>query len=403
MVIDNASGEILAYVGSGGPNSTAPQVDGARALRQAGSTLKPFIYELAIEERFLTAASLLDDAPIEIDAGTGVYAPENYDHGYKGLVSLRTALGNSLNVPAVRALMLTGVEPFLIRLRALGYDSLVRDAEYYGFSVALGSAEVTLLDQVAAYRALATGGAVTELTLRPDGSNEERRVLDPAASFIIGDILSDRSARSITFGLSSDLATPFWSAVKTGTSKAMRDNWTIGFSEHYTVGVWVGNFEGDSMRGVSGMTGAAPVWREVIGWLHREQPSEASDVPTGLVRQEVAFEPALEPTRAEWFLAGTELERILLAARRDGPPKIASPLNGLVVAVDPDIPLDRQVLPITIENARDGLCLTLNGKALPPLEGDLLWTPQPGYHELALLDAEGGQIDKVVFTVRQVR
>ena len=129
-----------------------------RARRQAGSTLKPFLYELALERDYLTAASLLDDSPITLDTRSGIYLPQNYDRDFKGLVSVRTALGSSLNVPAVRALMLVGVEPFRDRLRALGYRGIAQPGDFYGYSLALGSAEVSLWEQVAAYRALARGG-----------------------------------------------------------------------------------------------------------------------------------------------------------------------------------------------------------------------------------------------------
>ncbi len=168
IVVDNASGDVLAYVGSAGPASRARQVDGVRARRQAGSTLKPFLYELALEKRYLTAASLLDDSPLNLDTGTGLYIPQDYDHEFKGLVSVRTALGNSLNVPAVRTLVLVGVEPFRNRLSDLGYAGIDEDGAFYGFSLALGSAEVSLWEQAQAYRALARGGRWSALRLRLD-------------------------------------------------------------------------------------------------------------------------------------------------------------------------------------------------------------------------------------------
>ena len=158
LVVDNATGEVLAYVGSAGPRSSARHVDGVRAHRQAGSTLKPFLYDLALERRYLTAASLLDDSPISLDTATGVYLPQNYDRDFKGLVSVRTALASSLNVPAVRTLVLVGVDTFRDRLQALGYRGITREGSFYGYSLALGSAEVSLWEQVNAYRTLARGG-----------------------------------------------------------------------------------------------------------------------------------------------------------------------------------------------------------------------------------------------------
>src|SRR5450830_1223733 len=229
IVLDNRSGEILAYVGNAGGS----HVDGVAALRQAGSTLKPFLYELAVERKQLTAASLMDDTAIDISTPSGMYIPQNYDKNFKGYVSVRTSLASSLNVPAVRTLVMTGMERFHERLRAVGLSSLTQPAEYYGYSLALGSAEVSLLELTNAYRTLANGGMYGEVTLAPQAAaavRSSRRVLDARASFIISDILADRAARSITFGLKNELATTFWAAVKTGTSKDMRDNWCVGYT-----------------------------------------------------------------------------------------------------------------------------------------------------------------------------
>ncbi|MGH8703266.1 MAG: transglycosylase domain-containing protein, partial [Burkholderiales bacterium] len=168
LIVDNHSGEVRAYVGAAGPHSNAIHVDGVRAPRQAGSTLKPFLYGLAIEREYLTAASLLDDSPINLGTASGLYIPQNYDRDFKGLVSVRTALAGSLNVPAVRTLVVTGVDAFRDRLEALGYRGITRDGDYYGYSLALGSAEVSLFEQVNAYRTLANGGIVSPLTIWQD-------------------------------------------------------------------------------------------------------------------------------------------------------------------------------------------------------------------------------------------
>src|SRR4029079_5119819 len=155
-----------------------------------------------------------------------------------------------------------------------------------------------------AYRALANGGVVTPLKLVPGARSSGQQVADRAASYIVADVLSDRSARSITFGLASPLAARFWAAVKTGTSKDMRDNWCIGFSQRYTVGVWVGNFDGSAMWDVSGVTGAAPRWLEVMERLHGGGGG-APSAPPGVETALVQFDPAVEATREEVFLEGT--------------------------------------------------------------------------------------------------
>src|SRR5262249_30536331 len=143
LVVDNERGDVLAYVGSSGDLSAAAQVDGVIARRQPGSTLKPLLYGIAIEQRLLTPGSLIEDAPLELGVGEGLYRPRNYDDAFRGLVSVRTALAASLNTPAVRTLQLVGGDAFVARLRALGFAGVDRPAAYYGPSLALGSADVS--------------------------------------------------------------------------------------------------------------------------------------------------------------------------------------------------------------------------------------------------------------------
>ncbi len=401
LVVDNASGDVLAYVGSAGPESRARHVDGVRAHRQAGSTLKPFLYGLALENRYLTPASLLDDSPISLDTATGVYLPQNYDRDFKGLVSVRTALASSLNVPAVRTLVLVGVEAFRDRLHALGYSGIIQDGEFYGYSLALGSAEVSLWEQVNAYRTLARGGFASPLRLLADEPTvPPSRELPAVASFLIGDILSDRAARVATFGLDNHLNTDFWSAVKTGTSKDLRDNWCIGFTDRYTVGIWVGNFEGDSMRTVSGVTGAAPAWHDIIAALRTTHGSRAPSPPLGVRRIAVTFDGGVEPPRNEWFAAGTELTTVAPVPTHAARTHIASPGNGLIIAIDPDIPSQRQRVPLLARGTTKQLAFRLDGAAIGPADTPLMWAPRTGAHRLALVDAAGSVIDQVLFTVR---
>jgi penicillin-binding protein 1C len=405
VVLDNASGDLLAYVGSAGPQSTAAQVDGARALRQAGSTLKPFLYALAFEKRYLTPASLLDDSPLNLQTAGGLYIPQNYDRHFKGVVSARSALAASLNIPAVRTLVLTGIEPFRDRLRALGYDDVNRDGEYYGYSLALGAAEVSLLQQANAYRALANGGVagpVRMLAAAPQAA-PARRVFSQAASFLVGDVLSDSAARAATFGFDSALATPFWTAVKTGTSKDLRDNWCIGYSARYTVAVWVGNFEGDSMRAVSGVTGAAPVWLEIMRELHAGVPSAPPAIPAGIAASEVHFVPALEPARRELFIAGTQTARVELLANASAAPRIVSPADGTIIALDPDIPPHNQLVLFQSRSPDAALRFYLDGTRLGSSAAAARWAPRAGAHRLELRTRDGKVRDEVQFSVRGLR
>jgi penicillin-binding protein 1C len=406
IVVDNASGEVLAYVGSAGPYSGSPHVDGVLARRQAGSTLKPFLYGLALEKRYLTAASLLADTPVNLETANGLYIPQNYDRDFKGTVSVRTALAGSLNVPAVRTLALVGVERLRDRLHELGYRGLTQAGEYYGFALALGSADVSLWEQVNAYRTLANGGWYRPLRLRPQAdTGPPRRILDEPAAFIVADILADRAGRAITFGLDNPLTTHYWSAVKTGTSKDLRDNWCLGFSRRYTVGVWVGNFEGEAMHDVSGITGAAPVWLEIMDALHAADraTSPAPVSPAGTVQRAVRFDPEIEPPREEWFLSGTEITTVALSDPQHRPPRIASPPNGVVIALDPDIPAANQAVVFVAKPPRDDTRFRLDGQELAPATARYKWQPQPGRHRLALVGADGKTYDSVDFMVRRVR
>jgi penicillin-binding protein 1C len=395
LVLDNRSGEVLAWVGSSGNLSGAAEVDGVLARRQPGSTLKPFVYGLAFERRLITPASLLDDSPAQISTGGGLYLPQNYDKRFQGWVSARTALGASLNVPAVRVGAMLGPEALLTRFNALGF-ALPEPAGFYGHALALGGADVTLLALTNAYRTLANGGLHTPVALKPAGP-APRRVADAAASYLVTDILSDNAARARTFGLDSALATRGFAAVKTGTSKDMRDNWCVGYTDRYTVGVWVGNASGEAMHDVSGVSGAAPVWQAIVRQLHEGRPSRKPAAPAGVVRETVQLAAAAEPAREEVFLAGTTQDRWQASTQMKGTQRfgIASPRDGSFYALDPDIPPRHQR--ITFEGERG--TWRLDGKRLG--EGErIAWAPWPGRHTLDLLARDGRVLQTVKFEVR---
>jgi penicillin-binding protein 1C len=400
LVVDNDSGQVLAYVGNSGRQSSAPYVDGIRALRQAGSTLKPFLYELALERQLLTAASWLDDTPINLTTPSGLYVPQNYDRSFYGPVSARYALASSLNVPAVRVLMLVGVDAYAERLRRLGFGAITEPGDFYGYSLALGSAEVSLWQLVGAYRDLARGQLNGQLTLLKDepGSLPVTPSRNVGAQYIVNDILADSAARTYTFGLGNPLRTRYWSAVKTGTSKDMRDNWCVGFTDRYTVGVWVGNFSGASMWDVSGISGAAPVWLSVMDYLQAGQAVRVPEPPAGLVRAEVRFASGAEPARDEWFLAGTEFADVRPATPDTARPRITAPGNGSVIALDPDIPAERQRVLLRMVAGASDWRLRIDGR---PLSGSAVyWQPLPGRHQLVLEDHVGVPRDTVGFEVR---
>jgi penicillin-binding protein 1C len=406
VVLDNRTGEVLSYIGSSGDLSTASAVDGVAAERQPGSTLKPFLYALAIDQRWLTASSVLDDSPLALNTPSGLYIPQDYDRRFRGAVSVRAALGSSLNVPAVRALTMVGVDRFLGSLRELGISSLTRSADHYGFGLALGGAESSLLELTNAYRTLANGGSWTPVRFTQDQAQQaSRQVFSPQASFIVSDMLADPDARASTFGLSSPLSTRSWAAVKTGTSKGMRDNWAVGYTDRYTVGVWVGNFSGAPMWDVSGVTGAAPVWRDIIEHLHEGQGGRAPSPPAGVHRQRVVFKPAFEAPRSDWVLADgakpvdATVTRQLVAAHA----RLIAPPDTAIIAPDPDIPERRQSLLLQSSSASK-TCMRLDGKPVGRCGQNMamLSLPAAGKHELVLLDPAGRELDKHVFEVRAI-
>jgi len=408
LIVENKTGDVLAYVGSIGDESSARYVDGVKAKRQAGSTLKPFLYAIALEQQILTPASVLIDSPVDIPTALGIYKPEDYENDFKGLVSVRTALASSLNIPAVRTLSLVGVEAFIQRLKLLGFTQL-KNEDYYGFSVALGSADVSLWELVNAYRTLADSGLQGELRLTFDDKETKiRRAFSENAIFLISDILADREARSYTFSLENPLSTKYWSAVKTGTSKDMRDNWCVGYSDRYTVGVWVGNFSGTPMWNVSGVTGAAPVWLEIMDHLHRQNPDEAPNPPAGVFAKSIEFQGEIESARTEWFIRNTgpisdssERQHVSLVTAHDFP-HILYPSDGTAISIDPDIPGENQYIYFEAKTSRNDLYWTLNGEAVnnEAFQPAVPWQLKPGKYALSLVDRQEHIVDSVHFEVK---
>jgi len=401
LVLENSTGDVLAYVSYSGEPSSSRFLDGVQAKRQAGSTLKPFLYGLAYEQRILTPASLLDDSPLDIAVISGIYQPRNYDSQFKGFVTSRVALASSLNVPAVKTLSLVGIEPFLNKLRQFEIKGLHESGDFYGPSLALGSADVSLWELANAYRCLANEGQWSRLRFIPgeDGSGQKKRIFSKETTFLVSDILSDREARSATFGLENPLSARFWTAVKTGTSKDMRDNWCIGYSRKYTVGVWTGNFSGDPMWNVSGVTGAAPIWMEMMDFLHRAVSSTEKEAFSGLVRKKIEFSQDIAASREEWFIRGTEPN---LQNQRTGQfnPRIVYPPSGTVMAVDPDIPSELQKVFFVSQVHNDDFQWVLNGSVLEGTGRTIPWIPRAGKYHLAIADKDEKILDYVYFEVR---
>ena len=348
VALDPRTGEILAMVGS--PDyynaSIDGQVNAALAERQPGSAIKPLVYLAAFQRGFGPATVVLDQRTRFPDTLGRTYTPENYDHRYRGPVTLRRALGNSLNIPAVKVLQFVGVKEVVRLARALGISSLREDYPY-GLSFTLGGTEVKLLELAGAYAALANGGkpvppdpilriensAGAVLYTRP--APPATPLIDPRLTFLITDILADNEARRETFGPNSPLRLSRPAAVKTGSTDDYRDSWTIGYTPSLLAGVWVGNSDGRPMRQVLGSSGAGVIWHDFMERALEGTPVEAFPVPEGLVRGTVCADtgfvagPECSRPVQDWFLAerppqraGTGQPRVAINVRSN---KLATP------------------------------------------------------------------------------
>ncbi len=383
LVVDNRTGDILAYVGSPDYFSDAAlgRNDGVIALRQPGSSLKPFTYELALESGAISSTSILLDAPAAYAIPGGkLYQPADYSTRFAGPVRVRYALANSLNVPAVRVLARVGVPALLERLHELGFSKLTHPPAFYGLGLTLGSGEVTLDELVHAYVTMARMGSAIPLRgVLAAPSSEPVQIGDPATWALVTDMLADPYARAQSFGLNSILRLPFPAAVKTGTSSDYRDTWTVGFTRDYTVGVWVGNFDGSAMRAVSGVSGAGPLWNRIMLHLYdrRDDPPPFAP-PTGYVRAKICATTGLSPLPGcsavvmEWVRTGSVLAR-LQTLRRAGSLGIVFPRSGDVFALAPSGLSDAaQALELRASAAR--VRWRVNGKALAgDAEGHAYW------------------------------
>lgn len=316
LVLDVKTGEILSYVGSKKFFST--DYDGAydviRAFRQPGSSIKTLAYAMALEDG-MTPASTLSDSPLSINTGTEVYTPKNYDGAFHGVVSLRSALANSYNIPAVRLSIKLGPDAIITKGKEAGLTGWELDGSY-GYSVVLGGRETRLLDMTNLYAMFARNGnyyPVTGITSVKDANGFEiykddrpkKKLFSDGVAYLISKILSDNGARTPAFGPSSQLVVDGRKnvAVKTGTTDMKKDNWTIGYTPKYVVGVWVGNNNGDPMSQnlASGLSGAAPIWNSIMKEVLAGQPDIAFDKPETVIAKTYR-----DCSLSEYFIEGTE-------------------------------------------------------------------------------------------------
>jgi penicillin-binding protein 1C len=459
VVLDNATGEWLAWEGSGdyfggdpedrGRDSFGGAIDGVTALRQPGSTLKPFTYALAFEQGY-SPASVLPDIPSHFPTAEDgiVYTPRNYDGQFRGPLRARMALAGSENVPAVAMLSRVGPPALLRLLRNAGFTDLTRTADYYGLGLTLGDPEVRLEQLVAGYSMLARGGVYVKPRMLLGGSlatgmpqpvtgNRQpaigNRLITQRTAFWITDILSDGAAREYIFGRGGNLEFPFPVAVKTGTSQAYRDNWTIGYTRDVTVGVWVGNFDRQELRSSTGVTGAGPIFHQVMlaavkrarGRLPIGEDLPIVDKPAGLERAPVCALTGLRPSTScpnvamEWVRSDAPVEFCSWHHQGyvDWPPEyrawagvtghraashprarmarlhVTNPPDGATYLIDPTLRMPYQALRLRAASDK-AVTWRVNGERV----GNE-WPLRPGRHTITATDADGGS-DSVRITVK---
>ncbi|NEZ64547.1 penicillin-binding protein 1C [Leptolyngbyaceae cyanobacterium CCMR0082] len=462
LVIENATGDVLAYVGSPKYFSSQQtgQNDGVQALRQPGSTLKPFLYQLALEQDIIQPNTILADVPTHYGIpGAQLYSPTDFSETFQGPVRVRAALGNSLNIPAVRILEKVGVDKFLERLHQLGFTHLNQSPDHYGLGLALGSGEVSLWELAQAYLTLAHQGDPS-MTLSPfkvrrdnnalpmshsrssvspfirgtdrgvstfgatdrDSSAygtspalREEKLLPPSPTWsLITDILSDPHARATAFGVDSVLNLPFPAAVKTGTSSDFRDTWTVGFTTDYTVATWVGNFDGTPMQDVSGVMGAAPLWHRIMVHLHETHEPERFPSPDGMVKRPICTLTGQKPTSdceaivQEYFALedladyeqNTTESNQTNVAENSAELIIVSPKTGSQFLLYPNAQDQRLEFKVVDNTSQESSTIEwqLNGQTLESSgKPSLFWSMQPGQWHLDV--RSGSQRAQVQFDV----
>jgi penicillin-binding protein 1C len=350
LVIDHRRNEIQAW--AVGQSQSTAGYDAVLTPRQPGSTMKPLLYALALEQGW-TAATLIDDSELTESIGTGQHTFHNYSHLHYGPLRLREALGNSLNIPAVKTLKFVGQNRFLERLHAIGITSLTQHPDFYGDGLALGNGEVSLYEMAQAYTVIARQGRYRPLTiLTEDGEpRTEARIFSPEIATLIGNILADPDARMLEFG--RGLQFPVETAIKTGTSTDYRDAWAIAFDYRHTIAVWMGNLDGSTMNGVTGAVGPAMVLRSLFSELNRDQETRDLALSRGLIQARICRRDGSVAddncaSTTEWFVPGTAPARSGATAADGAQYRLLQPTVGLLVARDPRIPSELEALPMQV-------------------------------------------------------
>ncbi len=407
LVVDHQTGEVLAWSVSGATSYNTVLVP-----RQPGSALKPFLYGLAFQKGW-TPATVIIDEPLMTAVGRGVHAIRNYSREYYGPVTIREALGNSLNTPAIKTVKFVTPDALLDFMKRAQFSTLHENADFYGEGLALGSSEVTLLDLVQAYTLFANEGRVRPLRwFKMEPTRTTEPILEPMAASLVSHILADPKARLMEFGVTSILNFPAPTSVKTGTATDYRDAWAVGFNGRYVVGVWMGDLDRRPTDGNTGARGPALVLRSVFNYLNQEMPAATPlALNENLIAQDICKQGEMVtlktttecPSYTEYFMPGTELKNTagLAVGSAVGAvhteARISFPLPRVELAWDPRLPAGAQALELKIENAgaKDRVRWWMNEKYLGETANkNLMWPISRGAQKIsAQLVREDGSIE----------
>ena len=412
---------LRSIIGSVNFSSAEGQVNGAVAVRTAGSSLKPFLYAMAIEENNLRPYSFVEDSEstISISAKGATYRPRNYDLNFWGKMTVREALATSRNIPVINLIQESSFVEFYEMLIRLNIGHMKQGPAFYGPSIALGTTGVSLLDLTRAYSVFPAGGLLHPVYIGKDESGSiiaygtEKKIYDEKTSFFITHILSDNEIRKKAFGRQSFLDFPFETAAKTGTSKDYRDSWTVGYTSRYVIGVWVGNFSGESMKNISGVFGAGRIFQQIMRHLEKKQnhrfsyPEEWQKV--SICRLSGKLAQRFCPVQTEFLPPLDDNLKLCLenhgdedmsAQNRHGK-LIISPVEGETYLLDPHSPEEFQRVPFEINSAPDGFSYSLNGQSHLPFDftNKIPLKLEPGDHSITVYK-NGTMVDHVDFNVR---
>ncbi len=404
LVIDRASGEILAWVNDNYPETAS--FDKVLVKRQPGSLLKPFAYAKAFEKGW-NGATLIDDEPmITKTASSGVHNFKNYSERFYGMVSARQALGNSLNIPAIKTAEFVGMEEFLSFLHEVGLTSLDQDAEFYGDGLVLGNGEVSLYEIVRAYMVLANHGNYSDLKYLKDSVVDGRKVITPEIADIISDILSDSKARELEFGGRGALMDfPVQTAIKTGTSSAHRNAWSVGYNSKYVVGIWLGNLDYSKTTSLTGANSTISLLRNIFAKLNKEIDIKPLEVHKNVSSQKVCSDKECLGLKKELFVGGQNVKQsVVLVAQKEM--KLIMPTEGMNVAIDPRVPKNLQKIKFYIDAKPENYKVEwkLNDKIIyQGNDSDFFWAIEKGSFLLETVIYDGSKIvlkQKTNFSVK---